>query len=61
VVLKLYKYTEPLRSFVGFCQTPFLPNAIESKNGLLKSDDLRRALEMAPSNPGVRSNPEPLH
>jgi len=51
VVLKLYNHAEPLRSFPSFCRTPFLPNTTERKNGLLKSDDLRRTPETAPSNP----------
>jgi len=36
VVLKLYKHTEPLSSFLSFYQTSFLSNKAESKNGLLK-------------------------
>jgi len=48
VVLKLCKHAEPLPSF---CRTPFLSRTKESKNGLLKSDDLRRTPETAPSNP----------
>jgi len=51
VVLKLYKHAEPLRSFPSVSQTSFLPNTTESKNGLLKSDDLRRTPETAPSKP----------
>jgi len=57
VVLKLYKHADPLCSFPSFCRTPFLPNATESKNGLLKSDDLRRIPEPAPSNPRVSIDP----
>jgi len=51
VVLKLCKDAEPLRSLPSFCRTPFLPNTTESKNGLLKSDDLHRTSETDPSNP----------
>ena len=51
VVLKLYKHAEPLRNFLSFCRTPLLPNTTGSKNGLLKSDDLRRTPEMTLSNP----------
>jgi len=51
VVLKLCKHAERLRSFRSFCQTPYLSNTTESKNGLLKSDDLRRAPETALLNP----------
>ena len=51
VVLKLYKHTEPLRSFPSIGRTPFMPNVTESKNGLKVSDDLRRTPETAPSNP----------
>jgi len=58
VVLKLYKHAEPSGSFPSFCQTPFLLNITESKNGLLKSDDLRRTSESAPSNP--RGSIEPV-
>jgi len=57
VVLRLYKHTEPLRSFQSFCRTPFLRNITESKNGLHVSADLRRIPETAPSNPRVGSNP----
>ena len=46
-----YKHGEPLGSFPRFCRTPFLSNTTESNNGLLKSDDLRRTPEAAPSNP----------
>ena len=53
VVLNLYKRAEPLRSFPSLCQTAVLPNITESKNGLLKSDNLLRAPETAPSNPRV--------
>jgi len=50
VVLKLYKHTEPLRSFPSFFQTSFLPSVTESKNGLHVSDHLRRTPKTAPSN-----------
>ena len=57
MVQKLYKHTEPLRGFPSFCQTPFLPNIIESKNGLQVSDDFCRTPETAPSN--LRGSIEP--
>ena len=51
VVLKLYRHTEPLRSFPSFCRTPFLPNITESENGLHLLDDLRWTPKTASSNP----------
>jgi len=51
VVLKLYKHAEPLRGFPNFCRAPFLPNKTENKNGLLKSDDLRRTPGTVQLNP----------
>jgi len=51
VVLNLDEHAEPLGGFPSFCRTPFLPSITESKNGLLKSDDLRRTPETAQSNP----------
>ena len=57
VVLKLYKHAKPLLSFPSFRRTAFLSNKTKSKNGLLKSDDLRRTPETAPSNPRVSIEP----
>jgi len=57
MVFNLYKHAEPLRNFPSFCRIPFLPNITESKNGLLKSDDLRPTPETAQSNP--RGSVEP--
>jgi len=51
VVLKLYKHTEPLRSFPSFRRTPFLPYITESKKGLHVLDHPRRTPETAPSKP----------
>jgi len=36
VAFNHYKHAEPFRSFPSFCQTLFLPNTTESKNGLLE-------------------------
>ena len=43
--------------FQAFVEPHFCPIQKESKNGLLKSDDIRRSPERAPSNP--KSSIEP--